>query len=296
MIDKQQQGNERKIIKQSHPFKSAKSEAIFRLVETDGGMQIEKVTTTVVVERTIDSPDDPDLVFAEFLELKQANRERSKKRIDVNRAIKLRYEEGLTNKQIAEDFGSRSPETVSKMINETLKPLAYAYMNGADIYDTAKRYDLSPNQMHEVLVEKLRLRRSALLDHYARQCSTHLSYEEGTGGDTIRKITTFLDEWEHVDFIVVSPFQGEPSNPTNKNIIYDEQFREVRFKSGRKQRYPYHYQEYFEQHFSPADIIAFTQLVANEELIGIYDMFGNREEFIEEAFLEAAATLGGTQA
>ena len=49
MMDKQKQDNERKIIKQSHPFKSAKSEAIFRLVETDGGMQIEKVTTTVVV-------------------------------------------------------------------------------------------------------------------------------------------------------------------------------------------------------------------------------------------------------
>lgn len=263
----------RKILQQSFPFKSEKSQTIYRLVEDAGGIAIEKMTTSISVAQRITSHEDAGETFAKFIATKQANRAKGKKRIFPEKAFRLHYIDQLSWAEVAQELGVTTGAAVAEPTGKLASTYAHRYMRTGDLGTIADQYDISPNHMHDILCKRLATERSSLISSY--HWSMGSECHGGTNGSQIRTITNFLNDWDHVDFIVVSPADDTPI-PTNKRVFYDQQFFDVIYASGRQTRLPYEqFDGFFHGHASINEVAQLLVDAASDPIKAILDINGS---------------------
>jgi hypothetical protein len=277
-----------RVIEQTEPFVAKKSSSIYRLVEEEEGKHvIEKVMTAISVEEEIPDGSDPAAVFKEFVTKKQERSGREKLAISSEEAFTLHHVQGLPWTEIAAKAGQKGSSLSDRMSGYT-KKLALAYMKGADIHKTAEELNISANQLHDILARKLEREREQLLENYERG-----KVMRSHDGDVkkVVEITNFLSDWESFEYQVVEPLLGDdPELNDGKKILYSEDFYTVELKSGRQYRLSIYMAEAaWEHHWRPSYLEHQMGMeVSSDPIVMIYDMFGNKSSYTEDA-LEGAS-------
>lgn len=262
----------RRVLNQSYPFVSEKSETIYRLIEEGGKRFIEKVTTSTTREQEIPDTEDAGEVFSQLLAKKKTNRERSKSRISTQDAFIRHHVHEDSWRKIADEVGQRSSESISSRVSVFTADLAKQYMLGENLTSMAEKLQMSPNHLHMILADSLSRSRRRLLSDFE---SKHVM--RGFPGDVeqIVRITNFLDDWDDFEYQVVSPFEeGQGISPLKK-VLFTENFYEIHRKSGAISRVS---DEVFEglpyENWNKSSLIEALGLTTSDPVEVVYDMFG----------------------
>jgi hypothetical protein len=271
----------RKVLKQSFPFVSEKSETVYRLVEEDGERFIEKVTTATSKEGAVQDGEDADAAFMEFLAKKQANRDRNKNRISTRDAFIRHHVHERSWRQIADEVGQKSKESIAKRVSDFTSDLASHWMGGGDLASISEDLQMSLNHLSMVLTQALeRQRRKLLSDYEDRNVMSRFSSDVALVVD----ITNFLSDWDSFEYQAVSPFEEHPEIAPGKKVLFTQNFYEIHRESGAISRVAAQDLDgiTFENwNVSPLKI-AFG-LITADPVKEVFDMFGRRCEYYTQS-------------
>ena len=277
----------RKILEQSFPFASAKSESIYRLVEEEGTQFIEKVTTSISQVAEVPQDADAAKVFRDFVSEKLNNRERNKTRISTRDAFIWHNVHDMSWQKIADEIGQKSGASIATRVAEFTRDMAHRYSYGANIHQLGADLDMSANHLHEILVAALERERDRLLWDYKSG-----GVMRTFGGDVSRvvSITNFLNDWDSFEYQVVSPFEEEDVEITpGKKILYSEEFYSIHKESGKRYRVSGHLMEGLSgQSWSSTELSEVLGIVSTDPIVAVYDMFGNLSKFYTDSLQTAA--------
>jgi len=272
-----------KILTQSFPFVSEKSQSVYRLVKTDRGHHIEKVTTSTTIEATIDPGHNPEETFENFLSKKRLNRERNRKRLGTLEAFKKHHIDGLSWREIAEEAGMQGKTSIAKRVTEFIQGLAQSYLSGQSIEDLAEQVSLSPNHLHSILSEFLNRERERCLNDFERGAVMR-SFESDVA--RVVEITDFLNDWDDFRYQVVSPFDDTASLATGKRVLWLHEFYDFIFHNGTTKRLSSQHVDTITLGANPGEPLKTFEISVqtNNPVIEVRDMWGKPSEYYTSIF------------
>ncbi len=207
------------VVEESSAFLNDASVTFYQLMRDQDECLIVKKTVSYSIEDKIDLSADAKALFSDFVQMRAANREKNKKRIESDEAFYQHYVIGKSWRQIANEIGATSDVSFKMRAKKFLDDIADKAMQGDNVDILAQNLDMSANHLNQLINENLEKRRMENLLQY-----NILEIDQGRFNAQLDSmITTYLNDNEELDYIVVDPLQKEIPI-TSKSILYSRQF------------------------------------------------------------------------